>query len=246
MTYCVALRLNAGLIFMSDTRTNAGLDNISVFRKMHSWAAPGKAVITLMSAGNLATTQSVISLLDERTKALDERSPSILDQPSMFQVARQVGQTLREVIAEQADSGPVASSTFNATLILGGQVGNGEPRLFLIYPEGNFIEASQDTPFFQIGETKYGRPILVRAYDPGMSFADALKLLMVSFDSTIKANLTVGLPLDFQVYTAGSLEQGDILRVEANDPYFRTVSDGWGDALKLAFDSLPKYRFDDT
>lgn len=246
MTYCVALRLDAGLVFMSDTRTNAGLDNISTFRKLHSWTDPDKAVITVLSAGNLATTQAVISLLDERTKAPDDRKPSILAQPSMFQVARLVGDTLKEVIGAHDDSGQRADGTFNSTLIVGGQIAGGEPRLFMIYPEGNFIEAGEDTPFFQIGETKYGRPILVRAYDPGMSFADALKLLMVSFDSTIKANLTVGLPLDFQVYTAGSLEQGDILRVEADDPYFRTVSDGWGDALKLAFDSLPKYRFDDT
>lgn len=244
MTYCVGLRLNAGLIFMSDTRTNAGVDNISTFRKLRSWSKPGEAMITVMTAGNLATTQSVVSLLDERTKAPSERSPSILEQPSMFQVARLVGETLREVIAEQADEGQRADSAFNATMIVGGQIGDGQPRLFLIYPEGNFIEAADDTPFFQIGETKYGRPILVRAFDPDMSFEDAIKLLMVSFDSTIKANLSVGLPLDFQVYAADSLEAGDIRRVEKTDAYFETISDGWGDALKLAFDSLPAFTFD--
>lgn len=241
MTYCVGLRLKSGLVFMSDTRTNAGLDNISTFRKMHSWCDEGTAAITIMSAGNLATTQSVISLLDERSKAPDERSPSILSQPSMFQVARLVGETLREVIQLQADAGQRADASFNATLILGGQIGEGEPRLFLIYPEGNFIEASEDTPFFQIGETKYGRPILVRAFDPAMSFDDALKLLFVSFDSTIKANLSVGLPLDYQVYDANSLKTGSIHRIERDDPYFLTVSEGWGDALKLAFDSLPPF-----
>ena len=244
MTYCVGLRLNAGLIFMSDTRTNAGLDNISTFRKLHSWSKPGEAMITVMTAGNLATTQSVISLLDERTKAPSDRSPSILEQPSMFQVARLVGETLREVIAGQADEGQRADTAFNASMIIGGQIGDGQPRMFLIYPEGNFIEAADDTPFFQIGETKYGRPILVRAFDPDMSFADAIKLLMVSFDSTIKANLSVGLPLDFQVYRSDSLEAGDIHRVEKTDTYFETISDGWGDALKLAFDSLPAFEFD--
>ncbi|WP_372604235.1 peptidase [Actibacterium sp.] len=245
MTYCVGLRLNAGLLFMSDTRTNAGLDNISTFRKMHSWCVPGKVAITMMTAGNLATTQSVVSLLDERSKAPEERAPSILEQPSMFQVARLVGQTLREVIAANAQAGQRADSAFNATIILGGQIGDGGQRLFLIYPEGNFIEASADTPFFQIGETKYGRPILIRAFDPDMSFADAIKLLMVSFDSTIKANLSVGLPLDFEIYRRDSLKNGEIHRVEKDDPYFQTISEGWGDALKLAFDSLPPYQLDE-
>jgi len=242
MTYCVALRLNSGLIFMSDTRTNAGLDNVSIYRKLQSWSVPGESFVTILSAGNLATTQAVVSLLDERTKALSDRNPSILEQPSMFQVARLVGDTLREVIESHADTGQTADSTFHSTLIVGGQIGDGPPRLFMIYPEGNFIEAGDDTPFFQIGETKYGRPILVRAYDPDMSVPDAIKLLMVSFDSTIKANLTVGLPLDFQVYDAESRCATEILRVELDDPYFRTISDGWGDALKMAFHSLPPFQ----
>ena len=242
MTYCVGMMLNCGLLFMSDTRTNAGVDNISSFRKMQCWSAPGQAVITLMTAGNLATTQAVVSLLDERSKAKEDRNPSILEQPSMFRVAQLVGETLREVISEHAESGQRADSAFNATMIVGGQIGNGAPRLFLIYPEGNFIEAATDTPFFQIGETKYGRPILVRAYDPDMSFAEAVKLLMVSFDSTIKANLSVGLPLDFQTYSADSLTPSPICRIERDDAYFQTISDGWGDALQLAFNSLPPYR----
>jgi putative proteasome-type protease len=246
MTYCVGLRLNSGLLFMSDTRTNAGLDNVSTFRKMHQWSTPGQAAITVMTAGNLATTQAVISLLDERSKAPSERAPSILEQPSMYQVARLVGDTLREVIASHAETGQRADAAFNATMIVGGQIGEGEPRLFLVYPEGNFIEASEDTPFFQIGETKYGRPILVRAFDPDMGFEDAIKLLLVSFDSTIKANLSVGLPLDFQIYEAGSLTSAPIHRVERDDPYFQTISDGWGDALKLAFDSLPAFTLPDA
>jgi putative proteasome-type protease len=166
---------------------------------MHCWQSEERFV-TILSAGNLATTQSVISLLDERSKAVNDRAPSVLGEPSMFQVAKLVGDTLREVIAANAQVGQKADSAFNATIILGGQIGEGEPRLFLIYPEGNFIEASEDTPFLQIGETKYGRPILVRAFDPAMSFEDAIKLLLVSFDSTIKANLSVGLPLDFMGY----------------------------------------------
>ena len=242
MTYCVGLRLNEGLVFMSDTRTNAGVDNISVFRKMFTWSSPGERVITVLTAGNLATTQSVVSLLDERTKAPEERNPSILEVPSMFRVAQLVGDTLREVVQSNATSGQKADSTFNATVIVGGQIAGGDQQLFLVYPEGNFLEASIDTPFFQIGETKYGKPILVRAFDPDMSFNDAIKLLMVSFDSTIKANLSVGLPLDLQVYEKDSLKVGAERRVSSDDEYFSKISSGWGEALKSAFDSLPDYE----
>jgi putative proteasome-type protease len=239
MTYCVALMLKRGLVFMSDTRTNAGLDNISTYRKMFTWADEGGSCITILTAGNLATTQSLVSLIDERMKAPSDRSPSILGLPSMFQVARLVGNTLREVIERQAQTGQRADSSFNATIIVGGQVKGSEPRLFLVYPEGNFIEAGDDTPFFQSGETKYGRPILVRAFDPEMTFEAAVKLLLVSFDSTIKANLSVGLPLDLQLYEAGSLTQGLHRRITRDDAYFQTISAGWGNALKRAFDSLP-------
>ena len=243
MTYCVGIMLNKGLVFMSDTRTNAGVDNISTFSKMSCWERPGERSIVMMTAGNLATTQAVISLLDERSKASADRNPTLLEAPSMFQVARLVGDTLREVIAAHAQSGQKADAAFNATIIVGGQIKGTEPRLFLVYPEGNFIEASTDTPFFQIGETKYGRPILVRAFDPDMSFENAIKLLMVSFDSTIKANLSVDLPLDYQIYERDRYELGKSGRVEGNDPYFNTISVNWGEALKTAFGSLPDFRF---
>jgi len=241
MTYCVGLRLNRGLVFMSDTRTNAGLDNISTFRKMATWEQPGERLVTVLTAGNLATTQSVISLLDERSKAASERHPSLLEQPSMFQVAREIGRTLREVIESNKGEGQAASSTFDATMIVGGQIKPGPPRLFLVYPEGNFIEASEDTPFFQIGETKYGRPIIVRAYDPEMPFDEAVKLLLVSFDSTMKANLSVGMPIDFQVYQTDSLRKGREARIESGDAYFAALSDDWGTALREAFARLPAF-----
>jgi putative proteasome-type protease len=237
------MRLGKGLVFMSDTRTNAGVDDIATFRKMFTWSVPGERVITLLAAGNLATTQAVVSLLDERSKAPADRTPSILKAPSMFQVAQLVGDLMREVIQANSNCGQQANSTFNATIILGGQIGTSGTRLFLIYPEGNFIEASTDTPFFQIGETKYGRPILVRCYDAGMSFEDAVELLMVSFDSTIKANMSVGLPLDLQIYEADSMQVGHTRRIELDDPYYQSVSEGWGKALKLAFNSLPHFRF---
>ena len=244
MTYCVGMRLDRGLIFMSDTRTNAGVDDIAQVQKMKIWEEPGERVITLLSAGNLATTQAVVSLLDERSKAPEDRDPSIMNDPTMFQVARRVGKTLQEVVQSNSDNGQQASSMFGATLILGGQIKGSEPRLFLIYPEGNFIEAGQDNPFFQIGESKYGKPILVRAFDREMSFENAVKLLLVSFDSTIRANVSVDLPFDMLAYEADSFTSKQRQRVERDDEYFRQISNGWGEALKDAFHSLPEFTFD--
>jgi putative proteasome-type protease len=230
---------------MSDTRTNSGVDNISVFRKMHCWSVPGERIVTLLTAGNLATTQAVVSKLEERNKAPDERHNGLLEAPTMFQVATVIGSVLRDTIGTISGyNGQRAASTFNATMIVAGQIRDMEPRLFLVYPEGNFIEASFDTPFFQIGETKYGRPILLRGYDRHMSFEDAVKLLMVSFDSTLKANLSVGLPLDLMVIARDTFEPLHERRIEANDPYFRAISSTWGEALKQAFLALPDYSFE--
>jgi putative proteasome-type protease len=247
MTYCVGMMLDRGLVLMSDTRTNSGVDNISTFRKMHWWSVPGERIIAVMSAGNLATTQAVVSQLEERNKAPSDRHNSLLEAPTMFQVATEVGQLMRETIqSTRAENGQNGSSNFSASMILVGQIAGMEPRLFLIYPEGNFIEASFDTPFFQIGETKYGRPIIIRAYDPHMTFEDAVKLLMVSFDSTLKANLSVGMPLDLMVIERDSFEPLHQCRITFEDPYFQAISTGWGLALKQAFDALPDYRFEET
>ena len=245
MTYCVGMMLDKGLVLMSDTRTNSGVDNISVFRKMNSWSVPGERMIAVMTAGNLATTQGVISQLEERSKAISERHNSLLTADSMFQVATIVGKLLRETIAQCRDQNGEEASTpsFTASMIVAGQIKGMEPRLFLIYPEGNFIEAGFDTPFFQIGETKYGRPIILRGYSRDMSFEDAVKLLMVSFDSTIKANLSVGLPLDLMVMERDTFEPTHKRRIAVDDPYFRAISVGWSEALKLAFESLPDYSF---
>jgi putative proteasome-type protease len=227
-------------VFMSDTRTNGGIDSISTFRKMHVWEKAGERVVVMMTAGNLATTQSVVSLLEERSKVVNERVPSLLQTPSMYQTARLVGNTLKEVIAQSTPSGQKADS-FLASMIMGGQIKGSPPRLFMIYPEGNFIEATEDTPFFQIGETKYGKPIIVRAYDPAMSFAETAKLLMVSFDSTLKSNLSVGLPLDLTFYETDSFRVGLRRRIGQDDPYYRAISTGWSNALKDAFKNLPDF-----
>lgn len=234
MTYGVGLKMDRGLIFMSDTRTNAGLDNIASFGKMRTWATEGDRVIVLLSAGNLATAQAVGSLINER-------KGEFLALSSMFQVARFIGETIKEVIKMNADA-PKGGGSFLASFILGGQIKGEEPRLYYIYPEGNFIESTPDTPYFQIGEHKYGKPILVRAYDAAMTFEDAVKLLLVSFDSTLKSNLSVGLPLDLQTYVSDSFKQGLQKRIDRNDPYYLTISEGWGEALKRAFASLPAFE----
>ncbi|HET9535239.1 MAG TPA: proteasome-type protease [Mesorhizobium sp.] len=241
MTYCVGLKINHGLVFMSDTRTNAGIDSISTFRKMHVWERPGERVVVLMSAGNLATTQNVVSLLNGRAKPLEERKVSVLETPSMYQTARLIGETVKEVIQNSSPTGQKADTYFNASFILGGQIRGSVPRLFMIYPEGNFIESMDDTPFFQVGETKYGKPIIVRTYDRGMSFAEAVKLLIVSFDSTVRSNLSVGLPLDLLFYETDSFKVGVQKRFRQDDPYYRAVSDGWSDAIKKVFQSLPDF-----
>jgi putative proteasome-type protease len=245
LTYCVGMVLDKGLVLMSDTRTNSGVDNISTFRKMFHWEVPGERIIGLMTAGNLATTQGVVSQLEERNKTPHERQNTLLDAPTMFQVAVEVGKLLRETIhSSQDENGPEAEARFTASMILAGQIKGMEPRLFMIYPEGNFIEASWDTPFFQVGETKYGRPILLRAYDRAMSFEEAVRLLMVSFDSTLKANLSVGMPLDLLVIGRDNYAPLYERRFERSDPYFQAVSSGWGDALKDALEELPGYSFE--
>ena len=245
MTYCVGMMLDRGLVLMSDTRTNSGVDNISTFRKMFHWSVPGERTIAVMTAGNLATTQSVVSKLEERNKAPTERHNSLLDAPTMFQAATIIGDALRDTIQERSsDNGQSAAGTFSASIILAGQIQGQDPRLFLIYPEGNFIEASFDTPFFQIGETKYGRPILIRGYERDMSFESAIKLLMVSFDSTIKANLSVDLPLDLLVLERGNYTPLHERRITRDDPYYDGISNSWGEALKTAFLSLPNYEME--
>lgn len=242
MTYCVGMMLDAGLVLMSDTRTNSGVDNISTFRKLYHWEVFGERIVTLMTSGNLATTQAVVSKIEEQTKLPADRHNTVLEAPTMFQIANNVGKLLRETIAERDhDNGMQGSGTFSATLILAGQIAGEQPRLYMIYPEGNFIEASFDTPFFQIGETKYGRPILIRGYDRTMGFEDAVKLMMVSFDSTLKANLSVGMPLDLLVIARDEYTPLHERRITSADPWYRVISASWSDSLKAALDGLPDY-----
>ena len=237
MTYCVALRLDAGIVSLSDTRTNAGVDNISTVRKTKTWEVPGERSICLMSAGNLATTQAVTAWLDERNKAPDQRDPTILSAPSMFEVARIVGDTLHTEVANRTNGS--GSDAFTGTLILAGRIEGSEPRLYLIYPEGNFIEATDDNPFFQIGEAKYGKPILDRLFDPDMAIEEAVKLLMLSMASTVRSNLSVGPPFDLRFLPHDAIRATIDRRITGEDPIYRDLASGWSDALRDAFDALP-------
>ena len=241
MTYCVGMLIDDGIVFMSDTRTNAGYDNIAKARKIYNWSKSSDRQITLLSAGNLATTQKVITSISS-----DNEKDSIYSMKTMEEIADHIGDVLQKIIQKYSNSGQSSESTFSASFILGGQIKDEPMRLFQIYPEGNFIEASADSPFFQIGEIKYGRPIILRGYEPTLSFSEALKLLLVSFDSTLKANVTVGLPFDFQCYKKDSLNAGNISRIYETNEYYQKISNNWGDALKEALDRLPDFPCDNA
>ncbi|AXS40857.1 proteasome-type protease [Breoghania sp. L-A4] len=241
MTYCVGLRLDRGLVFAADTRTNAGLDNIATFKKLRVFEKKGDRVIVVLSAGNLAITQAVISLLEEKIREQANERPTIMTVDTMFQVARLVGEAVREVRDIDGDALTASSESFSVSMILGGQIGNERPRLFQIYSAGNFIEASDDTPFFQIGEHKYGKPILDRVTRADMSLGDAAKLVLISFDSTLRSNLSVGMPIDLLLYNTDTLEVLRQTRIEQDDPYFHRLSTGWSDALRDAFSKMEPF-----
>ena len=244
MTYCVALRLDRGLVFAADTRTSAGTANVAQYRKLHYWRKPGERVIVLLSAGNLSVTQSVVSLLNEQLV----QEPGARGTPpcSRFprSTARRGWSAMRcaRCAASMAPRSRRRSSGFNASFILGGQIGSETPRLFLIYPEGNFIEATDDTPFFQIGEHKYGKPILDRVAQPSMRLGEAAKMVLLSFDSTLRSNLSVGLPIDLLIYERDSLDVRREKRIEQDDEYFRKLSAAWSDALRSAFSKMEEFK----
>ncbi|MFL2814420.1 MAG: peptidase [Candidatus Puniceispirillales bacterium] len=242
MTYCVGLRLENGLVFMSDTLTNAGVDNINRNKKMYSWSIKNYRSIILLTSGNLATSQAAVNIINEKISENDLEHDNILKAPSMFKVARIIGRILREVTSEFAADGQNADNQYSSTFILGGQIKGDDHKLFLIYPEGNFIESSEDQPFFQIGETKYGKPIIVRAYDNSLDFGEAIKLLLVSFDSTMKANVSVGLPIDLCTLKKSSFIISNKIRIDQNNLYFKNISERWGASLKEAIKSLPTFK----
>ncbi|AOY89190.1 peptidase [Marinobacter salinus] len=235
MTYCVAMRLADGLVFASDSRTNAGFDQISTFRKMHVFEQPGERELVLLSAGNLATSQSVISLLERRAGT---DIANVLNTASMFETAEIVGQTMREVIKRDNPDGKLHQVDFSCSLILGGQIKGESHRLFNIYPEGNFIEATEETPYFQIGESKYGKPIIDRIVNFQTTLDRAYQCALISFDSTMKSNLSVGMPLDVAIYRKDGLKPCFTDRVEEQCDYFHTLRQQWHQGIQELFSSL--------
>lgn len=235
--------LNEGLVMAADTRTNAGVDNVGRFKKLHTWCKPGDRAMVLLTAGNLAVTQAVASLLEEGThsKSRKEAAANLMMAKTMFQAARIVGRAIREVKAIDGEALSVKSDAFSASFIFGGQIGKERPRLFQIYAEGNFIEATPDTPFFQIGEHKYGKPILDRVARNEMALGEAAKMVLLSFDSTLRSNLSVGLPIDMLTYEKGTLRFEHTKRIGQDDPYFKMLSSEWSKALRTAFANIEPF-----
>lgn len=239
MTYCVGVLLKDGVVMASDSRTHAGVDNIASFCKMTVFERPGDRVIVLLSSGNLAGTQAVVSVLRQRGEAPKGDAMTIWNARTMFDVAGLVSDAVREI--ERRDGASLADSAhpFNASFIIGGQLNGEPPRLFRTFAEGNFIEAGSGTPFFQTGETKYGKPIIDRVITPDTSLADAMKCILVSFDSTMRSNLSVGMPIDLVCCERDSLRIDSRHRFEQDDVYFRDLAKEWSDGVRDVFRRLP-------
>jgi putative proteasome-type protease len=245
MTYCVGIRLNAGLVFLSDSRTNAGLDAISTFRKMMIYEQPGERFMVMLSAGNLSISQSVREVLQvEKLDNGTEEGLTIWNATSMFDATRVLGAAVRRVYEQDGAALKNAGVDFNASMIFGGQIQGEAMRLFLVYSAGNFIEATRETCFFQVGESKYGKPILDRVLTPTTALDEAAKCALVSMDSTLKSNLSVGLPLDLLVYREGSFKSDEIACLDENNPYFKMIHSTWGQRLREVFESIDDPRWD--
>jgi putative proteasome-type protease len=244
MTYCVAVKLKAGLVFLSDSRTNAGLDQISTFRKMIVYEKTNDRFMVLLTAGNLSIAQSIREILqvehvkDTAAASGEDESITIWNAKSMFDATRVLGQAVRRVYERDGESLKTAGVDFNVSLIFGGQIKGEGMRLFQVYSAGNFIEATPETPYFQIGESKYGKPVLDRVINPNTPLDEATKCLLVSMDSTLKSNLSVGLPLDLAVYEVDQFQTHKLLCLDENNPYFKMLHTSWGDKLREVFDGI--------
>jgi putative proteasome-type protease len=239
MTYCVSMLLDSGLVFLSDSRTSAGVDQINTFRKTTIFERPGDRVIVMLSAGNLAISQAVLNLLAEKLAAQDSQTVSLHNCPNMFEAARCVGAALREMHVRDGEALKAQGVEFNATFIVGGQIQGEPPRLFQLYSAGNFIEATADTTYFQIGESKYGKPIIDRVTRRSMALSEAAKCALISMDSTIRSNLTVGLPLDLVIVRRDEYRVASHVDIGPENKYFQVIRGAWGEALREAFSALP-------
>jgi len=239
MTYCVALRLEAGMIFASDSRTNAGVDQVASFTKMRVYEKPDDRVLVTLTSGNLAMTQGVIDLLDRQARAA-EATRTLWNVDSLYDAAQLVGEALREMHHRDADFLARSNIEAHAELIVGGQIAGERPRLFHVYSQGNFIEATEETPYFQLGESKYGKPILDRVISPATPQREAAKCVLISFDSTMKSNISVGLPIDLLWYPKDSLRVGLRHRIREGDPYFTMLRARWAGGIRRIFAELPE------
>jgi putative proteasome-type protease len=236
MTYCVAMRVDEGLVFLSDTRTNAGVDHVSAARKMTVFEQPGDRVLVTLVAGNLAITQAVMQLLAEPSP---DRKHTLYNAPTMADAARVVGDAVREVHRRDAKALDDFDIDFNCSFIIGGQIRGSAPRLFMVYAAGNFIEASMVSPYFQIGESKYGKPIIDRVVTPATPLDEVAKCALVSMDSTLRSNLSVGLPLDLLVYEKDALRVTRFSTIDHDNQYFEMIHRTWGERLRQIFGEIP-------
>jgi len=241
MTYCLAINLNQGLVFCSDSRTNAGMDNVSTYSKMHTFMWPGERIFVLLSAGNLATTQAVVKRINRDVE--QGAIPNLRSVASMHEAADYVGLISTDFQRLHA-SRDTASTNFEASFIFGGQVGHMAPEIFMIYPQGNYIHESDNHPFLQVGETKYGKPILDRIIKRSVDLERAARCALVSMNSTVRSNVTVGAPIELLIYERDSLNEGRRLYLTEDDPYFREISERWNEGLVLALDSLPRFTWE--
>ena len=242
MTYCLAINLNQGLVFCSDSRTNAGMDNVSTYSKMHTFIWPGDRVFVLLSAGNLATTQAVVKRINRDVE--QAAAPNLRNIGSMHDAADYVG-TISTDLQRLHASRDTADTNFEASFIFGGQVGQAAPEMFMIYPQGNYIHESVEHPYLQVGETKYGKPILDRVIKRDASLERAARCALVSMNSTVRSNLTVGPPIELLIYERDSLTEGRRLYLTEDDPFFREISERWNEGLVLAFQNLPRFAWED-
>ena len=240
MTYCAATMLDAGIVFASDSRTNAGIDNVSTFKKMRIFEVSGERVIVTLCSGNLAVTQATLNQLDQVIRRNDG-SPNLMNCNSMFEVAHLIGVALREVRDHDAPYLTQNNVDSSASFIVGGQIAGEQMRLFMVYSEGNFIEAMTETPYFQIGEVKYGKPILDRVINAETSMDDATKCVLVSFDSTMRSNLSVGMPIDLLCYERDSLRVTKKRRFDERDDYMRNLRQQWSEGLRKAFSQVTTF-----
>ncbi len=239
MTYCVAIKLNTGLVFLSDSRTNAGLDQISTFRKMLVYEKPGERFMVLLSAGNLSIAQSVREILQvEHIETSDGKAVTIWNAESMFDAVRVLGAAVRRVFERDAEALKASGVEFNVSLIFGGQIKGEAMRLFNVYSAGNFIETAAETCYFQIGESKYGKPILDRVIEPTTPIDEAAKCALVSMDSTLKSNLSVGLPLDLLVYDVDSFHSDKQVCIDEHNAYFQMLRTSWGERIHQVFEAI--------